>query len=1467
MDDNKKIRNFCIIAHIDHGKSTLADRLIEKTGTVSQRELSEQILDSMELEKERGITIKLTPVRMFYNYKGEEYLLNLIDTPGHVDFTYEVSRSLAACEGAILVVDAAQGVEAQTLANVYLALDNNLEILPVINKIDLPSARPDEVKKEIEDVIGLDASMSPLISAKEGLNIGDVLDRIIELIPPPTGKTDMPLKALIFDSYYDNYKGAVCLIRVFDGILKPGMKVRMMAAKKEYEVTEIGIFNPKPISTGILKAGQVGYLCASIKNVADTAPGDTITNAENPTKEPLPGYKKVQPVVYSGIFPVDGSRYNDLKDALDKLKLNDASLSFEQENSAALGFGFRCGFLGLLHMEIIQERLEREFNLDLITTAPSVIYHVYKKNGDMLTITNPTNLPQVTEIDRIEEPIVGVFVYTPPEYIGTIMELCQEKRGVFIDMTYLDKSRVRLKYDIPLNEIIYDFFDGLKSRTRGYASMDYELKGYVSDDLIKLDILLNNEICDALSIIVHRERAYARGRNLAERLKETIPRQLFEIPIQAAIGGKVIARETVKALRKDVLAKCYGGDISRKKKLLEKQKEGKKRMHKDTEFTVETNPESCDERFLSECCKTGINRLSIGLQSCDDRILRGAGRLHNFDDFCIAFKKARDFGIKNISSDLILGLRGENEQTFRSSIEKLIDLSPEHISVYALKCEQGTKLFDSGFLPDDDFVSDLYDIAVVSLANSGYNRYEEHKELTVDLPIQKMPLPSKIYLPIEYRKEPEIFVKAGDEVAIGTLVARGIVNVFSSCCGKVVEIITRPGVGGKLKKYVVIETNNDGTSVTLPPLTNPTPDEIIERVIYCGITGMGGAGFPTGEKLKSNKKIEYFLINGAECEAYITCDNRVMIEHTKEVIEGAILLRDAAGARVAIIAVEDNKQEAIRLLKEMIVNYKNVEICVMKTKYPQGDARRLIYSATGIKIPQNKRTTDCGVMVNNVHTAYTVYRAVQHGIPSYSRIMTVSGGGIRKPGNYWVANGTLYTDLIEFCGGMDDENTVRIISGGPMMGTALLGTEYATGNATGSLLLLTAPETIVRNSSACINCAKCAKVCPANLMPMYIDLYTRIHDFDTAKKYGAEFCIECGCCAYGKKGGVEMSEAKLILSEAPHVTKSGNTTVRLMRNVLIALLPAVIAATYYFGLMVIVNVISCVFFCAFFELLYNLLEKKEFSIEAIKSSSIWNLSCAITGVILALSLPVKINLFDSNNEAVIILSTIFAHILGSFMSIIIAKMLFGGIGRNFVNPALIGRVFLIMCFSKAIITVSSANGLGLTAVTGATWLRSDGTVTPDMLLQMFIGNRNTAAVGETCAVAILIGYLILCLTKTIDFKVPLLIIGSMAIFTLLFEGTKLHGIDIFYNMLAHLLSGGILFAAVFMATDYATSPNTKTGLIIYALGIGSLNVMIRSFSSGYPEGVTFAILIMNLFVPIIDKYIVPKPFGLRRKHD
>ena len=574
----KNIRNFCIIAHIDHGKSTLADRLIELTGAVAKRDMEAQILDSMDLERERGITIKLTPTRMHFEYESEDYILNLIDTPGHVDFTYEVSRSLAACEGAILVVDASQGIEAQTLANVYLALENNLEILPVINKIDLPSARPDEIKLEIEDVIGLDAQNAPLISAKEGTNIKDVLIDIVKNVPPPSGDVNAPLKALIFDCSYDNYKGVIILTRIFDGEVKVGTKIKMFQSPNVFDVTEVGIFAPQMKPVDKLSAGDVGYICASIKTVRDTRVGDTITDAENPTEKPLDGYKTVLPMVFCGIFPADGARYNDLKDALEKLQLNDASLTYEPDTSVALGFGFRCGFLGLLHMEIIQERLEREFDLDLVTTAPTVSYKVYLTNGDVLEIDNPTKLPPASTISHIEEPIVDAFVYTPPEYVGPIMDLCQEKRGIFVDMVYLDPKRVKLHYEMPLNEIIYDFFDTLKSRTRGYASFDYEIKGYRQSKLVKLDILLNGEVCDALSIIVHEDRAYSRGRSIAEKLKEAIPRQMFEIPIQAAVGNKVIARETVKAMRKDVLAKCYGGDITRKKKLLEKQKEGKKRM-------------------------------------------------------------------------------------------------------------------------------------------------------------------------------------------------------------------------------------------------------------------------------------------------------------------------------------------------------------------------------------------------------------------------------------------------------------------------------------------------------------------------------------------------------------------------------------------------------------------------------------------------------------------------------------------------------------------------------------------------------------------------------------------------------------------------------------------------------------------------------------------------------------------------
>ena len=578
--DQKHIRNFCIVAHIDHGKSTLADRLIEKTNTVAKRDMTSQLLDSMDIEKERGITIKLTPTRMFYEYQGEEYLLNLIDTPGHVDFTYEVSRSLAACEGAILIIDATQGVQAQTLANLYLAVENNLEILPVINKIDLPSADVENCKKEIEDIIGLPANDVPCISAKDGINIESVLEKIITEFPCPKGDEQKPLRALIFDSFYDNFKGAVSMVRIVDGKVAVGNKIKMWTTGKVYDVTEVGVFAPSMKVQDSLTAGEVGYIAASIKNVSDTKVGDTITDAQNPCEEPLPGYKNVQPVVFCGVFLVDGSKYQDLKDALEKLKLNDASLIFTPESSVALGFGFRCGFLGLLHMEIITERLEREFGLDIITTAPGVSYHVYKTNGEMLEVSNPTLLPPPSEIDRIEEPMVDMSIFTPPEYVGAIMDLISDKRGIYKDMQYLDKTRVQMKYTLPLNEIVYDFFDALKSRTKGYASMDYELVGFMPSDLVKLDILLNNEVCDALSLIVHKDKAYARGRAIAEKLKEVIPRQLFEVPIQACIGNKIIARETVKAMRKDVLAKCYGGDISRKRKLLEKQKEGKKRMRK-----------------------------------------------------------------------------------------------------------------------------------------------------------------------------------------------------------------------------------------------------------------------------------------------------------------------------------------------------------------------------------------------------------------------------------------------------------------------------------------------------------------------------------------------------------------------------------------------------------------------------------------------------------------------------------------------------------------------------------------------------------------------------------------------------------------------------------------------------------------------------------------------------------------------
>ncbi|PAB58944.1 translation elongation factor 4 [Anaeromicrobium sediminis] len=575
----KQIRNFSIIAHIDHGKSTLADRLIEKTGLLTQREMKDQILDSMELERERGITIKLQSTRLVYKAKdGEEYILNLIDTPGHVDFTYEVSRSLAACEGAILVVDAAQGVEAQTLANVYLALEQDLEIVPVINKIDLPSARPDEIKEEVEDIIGIDASYAPLISAKEGLNIEDVLEAVVKYVPSPTGDEDAPLKALVFDSYYDSYKGVVAYTRVREGSVKRGDKILMMATGKKFEVTEVGVFTPSAMATDELKAGDVGYITASVKNVGEVEVGDTITSADNPTDEPLPGYKKVVPMVYCGIYPAEGEKYENVRDALEKLQVNDASLEFEAETSNALGFGFRCGFLGLLHMEIIQERLEREFNLGLITTSPSVIYRVTKTDGEVLMIQNPTNLPPTEEIAFMEEPIVDAKIMIPNDYVGNVMELCQDRRGNMKNMEYIDERRVALNYELPLNEVIYDFFDALKSKTRGYGSLDYELRGYERSKLVKMDILLNKEVVDAFSMIVHESKAAARGRIVCERLKDVIPRHMFAIPVQASIGNKVIARETIKAMRKDVLAKCYGGDISRKKKLLEKQKEGKKRM-------------------------------------------------------------------------------------------------------------------------------------------------------------------------------------------------------------------------------------------------------------------------------------------------------------------------------------------------------------------------------------------------------------------------------------------------------------------------------------------------------------------------------------------------------------------------------------------------------------------------------------------------------------------------------------------------------------------------------------------------------------------------------------------------------------------------------------------------------------------------------------------------------------------------
>ena len=575
----KHTRNFSIIAHIDHGKSTLADRLLETTGTLTEREMEQQILDSMDLERERGITIKSKAARLIYKRKnGEEYTLNLIDTPGHVDFNYEVSRSLAACEGAILVVDSTQGIQAQTLANCYLALDNDLEIVPVINKIDLPSARPDEIKKEIEDIIGIEAADAPMISAKTGLNIEDVLEAIVEKVPAPGGDEEAPLQALIFDSYYDSYRGVVCHIRVKEGTIKAGTKIKLMATGKVFETIEVGVFVPQYMKVDELSAGAVGYFTASIKNVRDARVGDTVTEANRPAEVALEGYRPAVPMVFSGIYPVDGAKYEELKETLEKLQINDAALSFEPETSIALGFGFRCGFLGLLHMDIIQERIEREFNLEIITTAPSVIYKIEKTDGEVLEITNPTNLPEPSEIANMEEPMVKASIITPSDYVGPIMDLAQNRRGTFKDMQYLDTTRVSLNYEIPLNEIIYDFFDALKTRSRGYASLDYELIGYHQAELVKLDILLNGDIVDALSMIVPKERAYARGRFMAEKLKEIIPRQMFEIPIQAAVGAKVIARETVKALRKDVLAKCYGGDISRKKKLLEKQKEGKKRM-------------------------------------------------------------------------------------------------------------------------------------------------------------------------------------------------------------------------------------------------------------------------------------------------------------------------------------------------------------------------------------------------------------------------------------------------------------------------------------------------------------------------------------------------------------------------------------------------------------------------------------------------------------------------------------------------------------------------------------------------------------------------------------------------------------------------------------------------------------------------------------------------------------------------
>ena len=575
-----KTRNFCIIAHIDHGKSTLADRILELTNTVAKRDMEEQLLDSMDLERERGITIKAHVVTLNYTAKdGETYTFNLIDTPGHVDFNYEVSRALAACEGALLVVDASQGIEAQTLANTYLAVEHDLEIVPVINKIDLPAAHPEKVQQEIEDIIGIDASYAPHVSAKSGLNIDQVLEAIVDYIPAPKGEVDAPLQALIFDSYYDSYKGVIVYIRVKEGCVKTGDRIRMMATGAEFDVTEVGVMRPsRPEPTGILQAGEVGYIAASIKTVSDARVGDTVTLAKNPTDAPLPGYRKVNPMVFCGVFPADGAHYQDLREALERLQLNDASLTFEPETSVALGFGFRCGFLGLLHMEIIQERLEREYNLDLITTAPSVIYRITLTDGTVMHIDNPTNYPDPAHISMAEEPIADAHIFAPNEFVGNIMELCQQRRGVFKDMKYLDPTRVDIHYELPLNEIVYDFFDALKSRTRGYASFDYELKGYVKSELVKLDILLNGDMVDALSFIVFAGNAYSRARRMCEKLKENIPRQMFEVPVQAAIGGKVIARETVRAMRKDVLAKCYGGDITRKKKLLEKQKEGKKRM-------------------------------------------------------------------------------------------------------------------------------------------------------------------------------------------------------------------------------------------------------------------------------------------------------------------------------------------------------------------------------------------------------------------------------------------------------------------------------------------------------------------------------------------------------------------------------------------------------------------------------------------------------------------------------------------------------------------------------------------------------------------------------------------------------------------------------------------------------------------------------------------------------------------------